>query len=121
MANSFGTDILLQSPDPRKVADFYVEQLGFAITSEVPILELKGANINLYIDEGPALGPVLEVFVPSVALANKRLIENGCILVLDEPAVPRCYVRDPFGLIYNLAETSARAENKQAPNSPPQA
>src|ERR1700685_1882392 len=28
MANSFGTDILIQAPDPTKAASFYVEQLG---------------------------------------------------------------------------------------------
>ena len=30
------------------------------------MIELKGQNMNLSIDQGPALGPVLEVFVPSV-------------------------------------------------------
>lgn len=55
MANKFGTDILIQAPDPEAAAAFYVNQLGF-----------------------------------------------GCDIVKDEPDFPRCYVRDPFGLIYNL-------------------
>jgi hypothetical protein len=29
-------------------------------------------------------------------------VENGCEVVKDEPQVPRRYVRDPFGLVYNL-------------------
>jgi hypothetical protein len=28
MANSFGSDILIQAPDPKQAALFYVEQLG---------------------------------------------------------------------------------------------
>ena len=104
MANSFGTDILIQSPNPRKAAEFYVELLGFTITSEAPMFELKGASVNFYIDEGPAIGPVLEVFVPSVEIAKRCLVAHGCALVRDEPAVPRCYVRDPFGMTYNLAK-----------------
>jgi hypothetical protein len=36
MANSFGTDILIQAPDPAAAASFYIEQLGFAITDEPP-------------------------------------------------------------------------------------
>jgi hypothetical protein len=28
MANKFGTDILIQAPDPQKAARFYVEKLG---------------------------------------------------------------------------------------------
>jgi predicted enzyme related to lactoylglutathione lyase len=103
MANSFGTDILIQSPDPKNAAAFYVEQLGFTITGEAPdMLSLHGAHINLFIERGPVLGPVLEVTVPNVEEARRRLVKNGCEIVKDEPQFPRCYVKDPFGLIYNL-------------------
>ena len=105
MANSFGTDILIQAPEPLQAAQFYVEQLGFAITGETPeMLSLQGKNINLFIERGPALGPVLEVTVADVDEAKVRLVGNGCEIVKDEPEVPRCYVKDPFGLIYNLTK-----------------
>jgi hypothetical protein len=102
MANSFGTDILIQAEHPAKAAAFYVEQLGFEITGETPMISLHGKHMNLFIERGPALGPVLEVTVGSVEEAKARLVENGCQIVKDEPAFPRCYVKDPFGLIYNL-------------------
>jgi predicted enzyme related to lactoylglutathione lyase len=103
MANSFGTDILIQAEDPGKAAAFYVEQLGFAITGETAeMISLHGKHINLFIERGPALGPVLEVTVSSVEDAKTRLVENGCEIVKDEPEFPRCYVKDPFGLMYNL-------------------
>jgi catechol 2,3-dioxygenase-like lactoylglutathione lyase family enzyme len=103
MANSFGADILIQAQDPRKAASFYVEHLGFEITEEMPdLVSLHGKHINLFIERGPALGPVLEVTVDSVAAAKARLVDNGCEIVKDEPDFPRCYVKDPFGLIYNL-------------------
>ncbi len=71
MANSFGTDILIQVPDPKKAAYFYVEHLGFEITDEEPqMVSLHGPHINLFIERGPALGPVLEVTVDSVEAAN---------------------------------------------------
>ena len=60
----------------------------FAITDETPNL--------------PALGPVLEVTVDSVEEAKRRLVKNGCEIIKDEPDFPRCYIQDPFGLIYNL-------------------
>jgi hypothetical protein len=47
------------------------------------MIGLHGNHINLFIEQGPPLGPVLEVTV-------------------DEPHVPRVYIKDPFGLIYNL-------------------
>jgi predicted enzyme related to lactoylglutathione lyase len=103
MANSFGTDILIQAQDPKKAASFYVEQLGFEITDEVPeMVSLQGKHINLFIERGPALGPVFEVTVENLEEAKQRLVKNGCIIVKDEPSVPRCYAKDPFGLIYNL-------------------
>jgi predicted enzyme related to lactoylglutathione lyase len=103
MANTFGTDILIQAQDPKNAASFYVEQLGFAITGETPnMISLHGEHINLFIERGPALGPVLEVTVDSVEEARRRLVKNGCKIIKDEPDFPRCYVQDPFGLIYNL-------------------
>jgi hypothetical protein len=103
MANSFGADILIQAPDPAQAASFYVERLGFEITGETPqMISLHGNRINLFIERGPALGPVLEVTVDSVEDAKIRLVKNGCEIVKDEPDFPRCYVKDPFGLIYNL-------------------
>jgi len=103
MANSFGSDILIQAQDPKNAASFYIQQLGFQITDEAPdLISLHGKQINLFIERGPALGPVLEVTVANVEEAKLRLVKNGCEIVKDEPDFPRCYVRDPFGLIYNL-------------------
>jgi predicted enzyme related to lactoylglutathione lyase len=103
MANKFGSDILIQAQDPKNAAVFYVKQLGFEITGETPnMISLHGEHINLFIELGPALGPVLEVTVDSVEEAKARLVKNGCEVVKDEPDFPRCYVKDPFGLIYNL-------------------
>jgi hypothetical protein len=103
MANSFGTDILIQAPDPKSAASFYVDNLGFEITSEEPgMISLHGKHINLFIEQGPGIGPVLEVSVDSVEAVKGRLVAMGCKVVKDEPEFPRCYVRDAYGLIYNL-------------------
>jgi predicted enzyme related to lactoylglutathione lyase len=93
----------MQAEDPKSAAAFYVEQLGFGITEELPdMISLHGQNINLFIERGPALGPVFEVTVKSVEEARHRLVKQGCKVVKDEPDFPRCYIKDPFGLIYNL-------------------
>ena len=103
MGNKFGTDILIQAPDPKVAAAFYVKELGFEITDETSnMISVHGPHINLFIERGPALGPVLEVTVENVEEAKARLIMAGCEIVKDEPEFPRCYVKDPFGLIYNL-------------------
>lgn len=66
------------------------------------MIALRGPHINLFIERGPALGPVLEVTVGDVEEATARLTRKGCVFVKDEPHFPRRYLRDPCGLIYNL-------------------
>jgi hypothetical protein len=66
------------------------------------MISLHGEHINFFIERGPALGPVLEVTVDNVEEAKLRLVKNGCVIVKDEPDFPRCYIKDPCGLIYNL-------------------
>jgi beta-lactam-binding protein with PASTA domain len=66
------------------------------------MVSLCGKHINLFIELGPELGPVLEVTVASVEEAKQRLLKQGCKIVEDEPEFPRCYIKDPYGLIYNL-------------------
>ncbi len=105
MANTFGTDILIQAEDPQKAADFYVKELGFEITDKKSnMVSLHGENINLFIERGPVLGPVFEVTVKSVDEAKASLQKKGCQVIKDEPDFPRCYIKDPNGLIYNLTE-----------------
>jgi catechol 2,3-dioxygenase-like lactoylglutathione lyase family enzyme len=105
MANTFGTDILIQAEDPKKAAEFYVNALGFEITDPNPkMIGLHGKHINLFIEPGPLLGPVLEVTVQNVKDARASLEGKGCQVIKDEPHFPRCYMKDPYGLIYNLTE-----------------
>jgi predicted enzyme related to lactoylglutathione lyase len=105
MGNSFGKDILIQAEDPTKAAQFYVRCLGFEITEDKPnMISLHGNHINLFVERGPPLGPVLEVTVDDVAEASERLVRNGGKVLKDEPNVPRVYIQDPYGLIYNLTQ-----------------
>jgi len=107
MGNKFGSDILIQAPDPKISALFYVEEFGFEITGESSnLISIHGPEINLFIEQGPSLGPVLEVTVDNVEKAKARLMKAGCEVIKDEPDFPRCYVRDKFGLTYNLVALS---------------
>lgn len=108
MANAFNRDILIQAQDPKSAAAFYVETLGFEVTGEEPnMISLHGRHISLFIEQGPPLGPVLEVSVDSVEAAKRRLLAKGCKIVKDEPDYPRCYMRDPYGVLYNLTSQSS--------------
>lgn len=108
MSNQFGTDIIIRTPNPKEAAAFYVKNLGFNITDETEdMISIRGRNINLFIEKGPAHGPVLEVLVEDVEATKKRLLRSGGKILLDEPHVPRVYIQDPYGITYNVAEETS--------------
>ena len=43
-----------------------------------------------------------QLTVEDVVEAAQRLVAWGCEIVKDEPDFPRIYIKDPYGLIYNL-------------------
>jgi hypothetical protein len=45
---------------------------------------------------------VLEVTVDDVEEAERRLVKHGC--EIDGPRFPRTYVKDSYGLLYNLTK-----------------
>ena len=104
MSNTFG-DVLIQAEDPMEAASFYVKELRFEITSKTSnMASLHGTNINWFIERCPTLGPLLEITVESVQKAKENLRKKGCEIIKDEPEFPRCQVKDPNGLIYDLTK-----------------
>jgi len=98
-------DVLIQSEVPQDAAQFYETVLGMRITLQSDtLIGLETGSFCLYIDKGPAYGPVFEFYVTDLAAAKEQLVAAGCRVENEDPAIPRCYVRDPFGLIFNPAE-----------------
>jgi hypothetical protein len=42
--------------------------------------------------------------VPDLQAAKSALLSAGCTLLEEDPAVPRCYIRDPYGLVFNIEQ-----------------
>jgi hypothetical protein len=49
---------------------------------------------------------VFEFLTDDLPAAREKLLAAGCIVVDENPAIPRCYLRDPYGLTFNLAQGS---------------
>ena len=97
-------DVLLQCEDIDEAARFYETVLGLSVFRRDPdLVGLETGAFRLFLDRGPAYGPVFEFHVDDLAAAKARLIEAGCRIEQEDPAVPRCYMRDPYGLIFNIA------------------
>ena len=98
-------DVLIQTKKMEAAAIFYEKVLGFkVIERSEQLIGFETGSFRFFIDRGESYGPVFEFYVPNLEQAKKKLTENGCRVEVEYPSVPRCYIRDPFGLIFNLAE-----------------
>ena len=61
--------------------------------------------MTIFIDKDYDLnGPVLEFFVDNLEEARDLLLARGCQIIAWKGKGQDCYIRDPFGVIYNLWE-----------------
>ena len=67
------------------------------------MIGLEAGGLRLFVEKAEPFGPVLEFFVDDFEEAKANLVEAGCAVEIEDPSVPKCYMRDPFGLIFNLA------------------
>ena len=110
-------DILIQTNKTDTAAKFYEKVLGFqVIERSEQMIGLETGSFRFFIDKGESYGPVFEFYVPDLKHAKKILVENGCRIEVEDQKVPRCYVRDPFGLIFNLSEKKIKIEITLLPN-----
>jgi catechol 2,3-dioxygenase-like lactoylglutathione lyase family enzyme len=97
--------VLIQCESLDDAVRFYQTVLGLRVSSKDGcMVGFETGSFCLYVEKGPRYGPVFEFYVDDVAAAKETLTAAGCRVEVDDPAFPRCYVRDPFGLLFNVAE-----------------
>lgn len=105
MPFKFSNCLALQVPDLDRAVAFYHRVMGLEITfHEKDGAELHAGPYRLFLDPGAHLGPIMEFLVPDVEIAKGELLEVGCEVVRWEGAGGACYLRDPFGFLFNLYE-----------------
>ena len=98
-------DVLIQSDRLSEAVRFYETVLGLRVNHRSEkLVGLETGSFCLYIEQGPAYGPVFEFIVSDLAATKAQLVAAGCRVEAEDPGIPRCYIRDPFGLTFNLAE-----------------
>jgi catechol 2,3-dioxygenase-like lactoylglutathione lyase family enzyme len=97
-------DVLIQTRSIEAAARFYEQELGLEVfMTEPDMIGLEAGGLRLFLDRAEPYGPVLEFFVEDLEAAKLRLVAAGCRIENDDPSVPRCYMRDPYGLVFNIA------------------
>jgi catechol 2,3-dioxygenase-like lactoylglutathione lyase family enzyme len=96
-------DIIIRTERWDEAAKFYESVLGFPVTYKgETIAGFETGSFCLYVDKGPSHGPVFEFLVADVQAEKHRLLAAGCVLIEEDPSIPRVYVRDPYGMVFNI-------------------
>ncbi|MGM7701588.1 VOC family protein [Pseudalkalibacillus sp. Hm43] len=93
---------------------FYERVLGFQQprNSVVDEVEFRTFHNNIFLIDGEEnMGPVMELIVEDLSEAKDYLVHNGCAIVRWEGKGKDCYVRDPYGMVFNVWEDKGGAEN----------
>jgi catechol 2,3-dioxygenase-like lactoylglutathione lyase family enzyme len=106
MSKSFRSsrDVIIQPGKWDEAIEFYGKTLGFPVTHQSPtIVGFETGSFCLYVEKGNQPDPVFDFLVPNLSDAKKRLVAAGCKIIDENPAIPRCYIQDPF-LVFNIEE-----------------
>ncbi|MBT3179997.1 MAG: hypothetical protein HOB40_10475 [Candidatus Marinimicrobia bacterium] len=99
------TNIAVHSKDWKISSDFYGNVMGLVIKEHPTYLEVQNGPIKMYVQENKDVEtPVMEYYVKNVEVARVYLESNGCKIIKWEGKGKDCYMKDPFGLTFNLWE-----------------
>jgi 2-hydroxychromene-2-carboxylate isomerase/predicted enzyme related to lactoylglutathione lyase len=110
-------DIIVRTPAFEEATRFYEKTLGFRSTlREPPMVGFETGAFQLFVEKGapgstaPAPhsssshGPVFDLRARDVKEKRADLVAAGCTVIEEDPSVPRCYLADPFGFVFNLEQ-----------------
>ena len=98
-------DIIIHTAKFDEAVRFYQDVLGLATTMKSEkLVGFETGAFQLFVDGRSPLrtGPVFEFCVADVGAAKEKLLAAGCELVSEDASIPRCYIKDPHGLMFNL-------------------
>jgi catechol 2,3-dioxygenase-like lactoylglutathione lyase family enzyme len=101
-------DVIIRTENFQAAVRFYESVLGLKIVqSSASIVGFDAGAFRLYVEKGSQHGPVFDFLVPDLQAAKQALLTAGCTLLEEDPSVPRCYICDPHGLVFNIEQKNA--------------
>jgi catechol 2,3-dioxygenase-like lactoylglutathione lyase family enzyme len=100
-------EVIFRTRDLSRVKEQYGAKLGFPVVLEKEgMIGFDTGQQNMYFELGDPNGAVFEMTVEDLGRARDELVALGWEVIEDNPAIPRCYLRDPFGVVFNLEDRS---------------
>ncbi len=102
-------DVIVRTSDWDRALEFYSSVLALPVAYRSEnLVGFETGSFLLYVErsKGPddGHGPVFEFLTPDLAAARRRLLAAGCAIEEENSSLPRCYIRDPFGLVFNIGQ-----------------
>jgi catechol 2,3-dioxygenase-like lactoylglutathione lyase family enzyme len=106
-------DVIIRAEKFEEANRFYESILGLPRFHDSESLTgFETGAFRLYVENGgkyprdaSSHGAVFDFLVPDMQAAKTALLAAGCALLEEDAAVPRCYFRDPFGLVFNIEQS----------------
>jgi catechol 2,3-dioxygenase-like lactoylglutathione lyase family enzyme len=101
-------EVIIRTRAWEEATKFYGSVLGLPIAfRSESMLGFESGAFCFYVERGEEHGPVFEFLVPDVAAAKIKLVAAGCVVQEEDAALPRCYIRDPYGVVFNVRSKNA--------------
>jgi predicted enzyme related to lactoylglutathione lyase len=98
-------DVIIRTNAWAEATNFYGSVLGLPVTYQSEtLMGFETGSFCLYVEKGNEHGPIFEFLVPDVQAAKRQLIAAGCTVQEEDASVPRCYIRDPYGVVFNIGQ-----------------
>jgi predicted enzyme related to lactoylglutathione lyase len=110
LAASFASsrEVIIRTDAWDEAINFYKSVLGLPVTYRSDsMLGFETGAFCLYLERGAKHGPVFEFLVPDINAAKVRLMAAGCKVVEEDASLPRCYISDPYGVVFNIGQARA--------------
>jgi predicted enzyme related to lactoylglutathione lyase len=96
-------DVIIRTDAWHDAITFYESVLRFPVFHRsTNLVGFEMGAFRLYVENGRHHGPVFEFLVTDVESTKQQLLAAGCVLQEEDASIPRCYLRDPVGLVFNL-------------------
>src|SRR5438552_7362639 len=100
-------DVIIQTDNWAKAIEFYETTMGFTVSHRSSnLMGFETGAFCLYVEKGNRPGPVFDFLVPDIQEAKRQLVAAGCTIIEENPAVPRCYIKDPYGVVFNIEQSA---------------
>jgi catechol 2,3-dioxygenase-like lactoylglutathione lyase family enzyme len=105
--------VIIRTPNYAAATKFYESVLGLPVVHRgEALMGFETGSFCLYVEKGEEHGPVFEFLARDIEAQKKELVSAGCAIQEEDASVRRCYMRDPYGVVFNIGQARLEEESR---------